>query len=111
MENQNKRTLLSGLLLSLMIGCSASDGLQGCVIPSASQRSLIEVQRSFLARHPEYIFIDVKKTAIPGLFEVDTEEDTVYYYPETGHLLIGTLYTPDGSFSEARGSLSGKAPS
>ncbi|WDT77951.1 MAG: hypothetical protein MPW16_21395 (plasmid) [Candidatus Manganitrophus sp.] len=95
------RNRLAGCFLALLVGCSAADDFQGCVIPAVGRPSLVEVERAFLGRHPQFGFREVKATAIPGLFEVDTEENTFYFYPESGHLLVGTLYPPDEIFSEA----------
>lgn len=105
------RNRLAGYFLALLVGCSAADDFQGCVIPPVGRPSLVEVERAFLGRHPQFGFREVKATAIPGLFEVDTEENTFYFYPESGHLLVGTLYAPDEIFSKASASPGGEGSS
>lgn len=96
-----KNKLLIGLCLSLLTGCTEGGGFQGCVIPRRIDLPLMEVGRAFRTQYPEFGFKEVKETAIPGLFEIDTEETTLFYHPASGHLLAGTLYSPEEPFSAA----------
>lgn len=100
---RNNKNGSGTLLLSLflMAGCTTGEGFEGCLVPPG-RTSHVDVQRSFAAYYPEYGFKSYKETPIPGLFEIDTDENILYYYPATGHLLTGGLYAPDQPTSPDR---------
>lgn len=62
-----------------------------------------DVQRSFKAQMPNLEIDTVGKTGIPGLYEVVSGNNILYYHPKTGYIIFGEIWSKDGvSLTEKR---------
>ncbi len=64
--------------------------------PASAAKKSVQPQDVLLKLFPKLKYTSFKKTAIPGLYEVMTDGRIVYFYPKTGYLIVGEIYTHDG---------------
>lgn len=76
--------ILSALLLLLFLGAQAH-----------AAESKGEVLATIVKLYPQLPVVSVKPGPAPGLYEVLLKDDEiVYFLPESGHLLVGNLWSP-----------------
>ncbi|MRR53524.1 MAG: DsbC family protein [Deltaproteobacteria bacterium] len=67
----------------------------GGSLVSAAQKSL-KPQDELRKIFPKLKYTSFTKTEITGLYEVIADGRIVYFYPKTGYLFVGEIYTKDG---------------
>jgi len=77
-------------LISLSVALSS-----GVTAAAAAQKSL-KPQEELGKLFPKLKYSSFTKTEITGLYEVIADGRIVYFYPKTGYLFVGEIYTKDG---------------
>lgn len=77
-------------LICLSVALSTSGSMA-----SAAKRTM-QPQDVLRKLFPKLKYTSFAKTEITGLYEVITDGRIVYFYPKTGYLFIGEIYTKDG---------------
>jgi thiol:disulfide interchange protein DsbC len=77
-----------------LICLSAALSTSGSVASAA--RKTTNPQDALRAQFPRLKYTSFTKTDISGLYEVMTDGRIVYFYPKTGYLFVGEIYTKDG---------------
>lgn len=74
------------LSMALSSGGPAASAAQKSVAPQDELRKIF----------PKLKYTSFTKTEITGLYEVIADGRIVYFYPKTGYLFVGEIYTKDG---------------
>ena len=96
----------NGLLVSLLSGAALL--VLSTVSIAASQGATPEV--SFRAAFPQVKIDGMSPSEIPGLYEVVSGQNILYYYPEKDLVLVGEIYGKDlkNHTAERKGALAAK---
>lgn len=62
----------------------------------AADLKTAEVEQKLRALYPKYNFKSVEPSHVPGLYTVLSEQNVIYFVPETGNLLVGDMWSPQG---------------
>lgn len=84
-----KRTLITIFLLAIV-----PLTLYGAYSRPDGQNA-VDAETLFAKAYPEMSVLSAMPTSVPGIYEVVLEGDQiVYFVPATGHLLVGSLWSP-----------------
>ena len=81
-----KKTLFGILLFLALISTSEAQTLE-CDIDAAE---------ALRTTYPRYQFQEVNPTPVPGICEVVSSTNIIYFAPETGHLIFGEIWSTAG---------------
>lgn len=85
-----RSTFLLPLLILLMLS-----GLTRACLADESEND-IYASSVLRNRYPNYTFDKVVKTEVPGVFLVYGKRNIIYFVPESGHIIIGDIWSPQG---------------
>jgi len=77
-------------LLCLTVALSAGGS------PASAANKSVQPQEALRKLFPKLKYTGFTKTDITGLYEVVADGRIVYFYPKTGYLFVGEIYTNDG---------------
>lgn len=68
----------------------------GAAVSSAAASDIVTVKESFTKTFQNTPVTEIRPTPVDGMYEVLTNKLILYYFPKTGHIMMGGLWSKEG---------------
>lgn len=85
------------LLVAAIMSFSVAAAISGQMLAEAAEVTGDKEAAKILAQtYPKFQAQEVNPTQVPGMFEVVNATNTIYFFPATGHLIFGEVWSKEG---------------